>query len=167
MKTANLLLAFGLLVGGAGCHRRSEAAAAPRVQARNEPMRHLRQGGDDRKPSAAIDLVVDGKPTSKMTAAELDATPVLDLVNKNGEARQGWSLHDLASKFVGPQARVVAVVGSNGQKFAVDSKDWQDSSKFLVLKVSHKGDYKLHWASRDGSSDDAVLKGVREIDVAR
>lgn len=166
MRTINLLLAFGLLVGSAGCHRRSEAAA-PRVQARNEPPRHLRQGGDDRKPSAAIDVVVDGKPTAKMTADQLDATPVLDLVNKNGEARQGWSLHDLASKFVGPQARVVAVVGANGQKFAVEPKDWQDPSKFLVLKVSHKGDYKLHWASRDGSSDDAVLKGVREIDVAR
>jgi hypothetical protein len=155
-----------LLVGGAACERKAPAASAPAAVA-NEPARHLRQGGDDRRPTAAIDVLVDGKPAPKWSADQLDATPVLDLVNKNGEARQGWALRDLASKFVGPQARVVAVVGAGGQRFAVEPKDWQDSSRMLVLKVSHKGDYKLHWASRDGSSDDAVLKGVKEIDVAR
>jgi hypothetical protein len=154
-----------LLVGSAACERKAPAAPAPKAQA--EPTRHLRQGGDDRKPSAPIDVVVNGKPAVKWTADQLDATPVLDLLNKNGEARQGWALRDLAAKFVGPSARVVAVVGAGGQKLAVDAKDWQDPSRFLVLKVSHKGDYKLHWASRDGSADDAVLKGVHEIDVAQ
>lgn len=160
---ATLILLF--VIGGAGCERKSPAATVAAVAP--EPARHLRQGGDDRKPTAPIDVVVNGKPSTRWTAAELDATPVLDLVNKNGEARQGWALRDLAAKFVGPSARVVAVVGAGGARFAVDAKDWQDPSKLLVLKVSHKGDYKLHWASRDGSSDDAVLKGVREIDVTQ
>ena len=167
MKTCSFLL---LVVAAAGCHRAaaghapSASTAAPAAQ--TEPPRHARSDGE-RKPSQTVTVKVNGKPAAAWTADRLDAMPVLALVNKNGESREGWWLKDLAQKFVGPSARVVSIVGASGEKLDVEQKDWQDSSKFLVLKVSHKGDYKIHWATRDGSADDAVLKGVKEIDLAQ
>jgi hypothetical protein len=165
MRRASLLLLT--LASAAGCHRaaantapaKAAVAAAPVVQIRS----HLRSD-DERKPNQPVAVVVDGK-SATWTAEQLDATPVLELVNKNGESREGWALRDLAAKFVGPKARVTAVVGSGGQKLAIDAKDWQDAKKILIMKVSHKGDYKLHWAMADGSADDAILKGVKEIDI--
>lgn len=157
-----------LVLGGAACTRKSSAASAPPAPAAAPALSsHLRAAGDERKATSPITVTVNGKPAGAWTAAQLDATPVLDLTNKNGEAREGWSLKDLASKLVSPKARVTAVVGQGGQKLDVDEKSWQDPSKFLVIKVSRKGDYKLHWAGRDGAADDAIVKGVQEIDLAQ
>jgi hypothetical protein len=163
MRTTLICL---LVFGAAACERRSNANRpaqnAPTVQ---RLPTHLRQGDDDRKPTQALSVLVNGKPVAAWTPDQLDATPVVDLTNKNGEARQGWLLSDLSAKFVGAGARVTAVLGAGGERYDIDAAKWQDPTRFLVLKVSHKGDYKLHWAARDGSADDAIVKGVREIDL--
>src|SRR6476659_9218501 len=121
---------IGVLLLAGACQKK--AAPEPPVIAAPALRTHL-PTDDDRKPSQAVTVMVNGKPQT-WTPQQFAATPVIDLANKNGEAREGWPLRELTKKFVGPSARVTTVVGSGGDKIAVEAKDWQDPSKFLVLK---------------------------------
>src|SRR6478609_9506635 len=111
MMRATLLL---LVVVAGACHKKSVEPAAPPVAAAPPLPTHLPLDGD-RKPSQAVTVVVNGK-SQTWTPQQFAATPVIDLANKNGEAREGWPLRELTKKFVGPSARVTTVVGSGGDK---------------------------------------------------
>ena len=146
-----------------GCEKKTAAAApavaAPAVAAPAAPT-------DGRVAKSPLAIVVDGKPAADWSPSEVATLPRLQLTNKNGETRDGWSMRDAAKK-IAPSARVTALVGEDGERLAIAPADWSDAQKTLVLKVSNRGSYKAHWVAADGSSGDAILKNVARVEFAK
>jgi hypothetical protein len=83
----------------------------------------------------------------------------------DGEAREVWSLRDLAHGLVGPTARVTAVTG-NGSK-TIDRAAWDDASHEPLLHTTRRGTLKFRWASADGKWGDTEVNDVTRIEIAR
>lgn len=160
------LLAALALFAVAGCHRSASApaptaAAAPATQGRGQHAGHHRAQID--APPLAV--VVNGKPAGMWTADQLADSAQVSMTNENGDARQGWPLQAVVKKLVGEKARVVAV-DSGDERVAIDEKQWRDPARTLVLRVTHRGSYKVHWLE-GGVPDEALLKDVDRIEIAQ
>ena len=108
---------------------------------------------------------MNGKPAAPWTLAKLAATRKVAVTNPNGEARDGWPLRDVTRALVGEGARVVALA-SDDERVAIDPRAWQDHSRTLLLRLSHRGEYKAQWLGGDGEGDEAFLKHIRRIEIA-
>lgn len=84
----------------------------------------------------------------------------------DGEAREVWSLRELAHGLVGPTARVTAVTGDDGSK-AIDRAAWDDASREPLLHTTRRGTLKFRWASADGKWGDTEVKDVTRIEIAQ
>ncbi len=157
------------LLGAAACHRSSPASpsAAPAAPAKAHKTGSGTGGGGDHRgqqqggPPLAV--VVNGKSVPAWSAAELAKVQTLSITNQNGETRDAWPLKALARALVGDKARVVAIE-SDDDRVPIDEKAWNDPKKTLVLHLSHRGEFKANWV-QGGVADDALLKGVRQIDL--
>jgi type IV secretory pathway VirJ component len=163
---AALLLASSL---AAGCHRSSAAkpppAPVPVVAQHERADRSDNDGRAQAAPQADLEVVVNGKPVAPWTLARLSAAQKVAVTNPNGEQRDGWPLRDVTRALVGQGARVVALASDN-ERVTIDPRDWQDSSRTLLLRLSHRGEYKAQWLGGDGEGDEAFLKHIRRIEIA-
>ena len=168
-RLAVLLLCCPLV---AACHRsqpQPSPAAPPSAAAVVSHQRGERSDHDGRPqaaPQSDLEVLVNGKPVAPWTAARMTAAQKIAVTNSNGEARDGWPLRDLTRALVGAQARVVALA-SDDERVTIDARDWQNPSRTLLLRLSHRGEYKAQWLGADGSSsDEPFLKHIRRIEIA-
>lgn len=83
----------------------------------------------------------------------------------DGEAREVWSLRELAHALVGPTARVTAVTG-DGSK-SIDRTAWDDAAREPLLHTTRRGTLKFRWADGDGKWGDTEVKDVTRIEIAQ
>jgi hypothetical protein len=166
------LVALILVSAFAACHRAPPAQPAPSATSPATASAHRphdehndHDGRAQAAPRADLEVLVNGKPAAPWTLARLTAAQKVAITNANGEAREGWPLRDLTRALVGAEARVVALA-SDEERVAIDTRDWQDQSRTLLLRLSHRGEYKAQWLAADGSSDEAFLKHIRRIEIA-
>jgi hypothetical protein len=152
-----------------GCHKKVAEAAPPPVAAAPAalPVAAANAPSDGRHAKQTLEVVIDGKPAGNWSPEQIATLPRLSLTNKNGEARDGWSLRDAATKLVAPGARVVGLTGEDGDRLAIAPADWSNAKRTLVLKVSGRGSYKAHWVEANGESGDAIVKNVTKIELAK
>jgi hypothetical protein len=84
----------------------------------------------------------------------------------DGEARDVWSLRELAHALVGPAARVTSVTGEDGTK-TIDRAAWDDASRTPLLHTTRRGTLKFRWADNSGAWSDSEIKDVTRIEIAR
>lgn len=84
----------------------------------------------------------------------------------DGEAREVWSLRELAHTLVGPTARVTAVAGDGGSK-AIDRAAWDDAAREPLLHTTRHGTLKFRWADAAGTWADTEVKDVTRIEIAQ
>jgi hypothetical protein len=80
-----------------------------------------------------------------------------------GEARDTWSLRELAHRIVGPNARVVAIVGSTRK--SIDAPAWDDGSRIPILHTTKRGALKFRWTDRDGKWGETEVKDVTQLEI--
>ncbi len=78
-----------------------------------------------------------------------------------------WALRDVTKSLVGESARVVGLVNDDHERVTIPPNDWNDASRTLVMRPSHRGGYKVQWMDAQGSSGDALLKQVRRLDIVQ
>lgn len=83
----------------------------------------------------------------------------------DGEARDVWSLRELAHTLVGPTARVTAVTGDDGTK-PIDRAAWDDASRTPLLHTTRRGTLKFRWADAAGAWGETEVKDVTKIEIA-
>jgi hypothetical protein len=149
MTRALLLTA---VVCAAACHK-STPATAPASTASEH---------DD---GATLAVVVNGKPIASWSAQQIARTGTVSVTNHNGQSREGWPLKAVTRSLLGDKARVVAIAAGD-ERVAIDEKAWNDTSRTLVLRLSHRGAYKAHWVQA-GHTDEAFLKNVDRIEVVQ
>jgi len=84
----------------------------------------------------------------------------------DGEARDVWSLRDLAHQLVGPTARVTIVSG-DGSTRAIDPAAWSDASRTPLLHTTRRGTLKFRWADAAGAWSEAEVKDVTRLELSR
>ncbi|HEY0191859.1 MAG TPA: hypothetical protein VGC42_12145, partial [Kofleriaceae bacterium] len=83
----------------------------------------------------------------------------------DGEARDVWSLRELAHQLVGPSARVTAVTGEDGTK-AIDAAAWSDATRTPLLHTTRRGTLKYRWADASGKWGETEVKEVSRLEIA-
>jgi len=84
----------------------------------------------------------------------------------DGEARDVWSLRELAHALVGPTARVTSVTGDDGGK-PIDRAAWDDASHTPLLHTTRRGTLKFRWADARGAWGESEVKDVTRIEIAK
>jgi len=132
---------------------------------------HSRKREDRHDPAAApalsLAVVVDGA-TATWPKAAFDKVAQFAGNTKasDGEAREVWSLRDLAHTLVGPAARVTAVTGDGGTQ-SIDRAAWDDTARTPLLHTTRRGTLKFRWADAHGAWLDTEIKDVTRIELAR
>lgn len=128
----------------------------------NSAAHEERNGPALASPPLKLDVRVDG-------AATTWAQDVFDRVahhaatNKSGKARDTWSLRDSAHEMAGPNARVVAVIGTT--KESITSDAWADVSRTPIVHRTGRGGLKFRWADANGTWDEANVGDVVGLEV--
>lgn len=80
-------------------------------------------------------------------------------------SRPAWSLRVLAKHLAGASARVVAVLGAEGQRQEIDPGAWADAARVPVLRLNRRGDLKFHWIDAAGAPLDSApsLRGAERV----
>lgn len=93
-----------------------------------------------------------------------DRVPHYTSKNHDGADRETWSLRDLAH-VIGPNARVVAVVGATTAQIAPGA--WADATHTPILHRTRRGALKFRWADASGAWGETAVKDVTALDIAR
>jgi hypothetical protein len=152
----------------AGCHRGSAtpaASAAPVAPAHVARAHHQGGESDGQAAGSPIEIIVNGKPVPDWTPERLASAASVSLTNQNGEQRDGWLLKPLTQSIVGPKARIVALAADD-RRVPIDERAWNDPARTLILRLSHRGQYKANWVE-SGVSDEALVKGITRIEIAQ
>ena len=48
----------------------------------------------------------------------------------------------------------------------IDERAWNDPGRKLIMRLSHRGQYKANWMQGD-VSDEALIKGITRIEIAQ
>jgi len=83
----------------------------------------------------------------------------------DGEARDVWSLRELAHQLAGPTARVTAVTGEDGTK-QIDEAAWNDPQRTPLLHTTRRGTLKYRWADGNGAWGESEVKDVSRLEIA-
>lgn len=114
--------------------------------------------------SAKLEVAIDGATTT-WASDVFDRVPRRAGKASDGEARDTWSLRDLAHQAVGPSARVVAVIGDTRK--AVDQAAWNDASRTPILHSTKRGTLKFRWEDGDGKWGETEVKDVTKLEIVR
>ncbi len=134
----------------------SRSGDAPHHEDRHEP-----------SPAAAapkLDVAVDGATTT-WTRDVFDRVARRAGKASDGEARETWSLRELAHQAVGPSARVVAVVGD--ARKTIDQAAWDDASRTPILHATKRGTLKFRWEDGAGKWGETEVKDVTKLEIVR
>jgi hypothetical protein len=124
---------------------------------------------DRRDPQAAptkltVTVAIAGKPSATWTADDFAKVAKMPGKASDGEARETWSLRELAHQLVGPSARVTAVVGEGG-KVAIDEAKWNAADATPILHSTRRGTLKFRWADGSGAWGDTIAKEVTGLEI--
>jgi hypothetical protein len=174
------MLAFAVLASATACSKSSDpapAAAADPIASgasgpgaaggeKDKPRKH----GDKHNPMAAdaVPLTLDVSVGGAVTTWNKDMFDKVTRYNvgSDGDARDTWSMRDLATTLVGSGAHVVSVTGEGGTK-PMDAVAWADAKQTPILHTTRRGTLKFTWADSTGAWGDTVVKDVTKIEIAR
>jgi hypothetical protein len=137
------------------------ATATPPEKHHHHEDRHDVQGS---ATTFSLDVTVDG--THQTWTPETFAK-VSHFVgtNNDGEARDVWSLRELATGLVGSGARIVSITGDVTK--TIGSAAWTDASRVPIVHSTRRGTLKFRWADPDGKwREDEVVKDVAKLEIA-
>ena len=157
MRPIGLALA---LIAVVACSK-SEPAAETAPPAKHE---------DRHEPAVAaapmkLEVTIAGTPTT-WQQAEFDKVARMAGKASDGEARDTWSLRELAHTLVGPTARVVRIVGAEGSQ-PLDPAAWSDATRTPIVHTTKKGKLKFRWADADGKWGETAVKDVVRVEIVR
>jgi hypothetical protein len=117
----------------------------------------------DNPPPLKLEVKVGGKSASWQ---QVDFDKVAKYTKgSDGDARDVWSLRELAHQLVGPNARVTVVIGEDSAQ-PIAPADWNDATKTPLLHTTRRGTLKFRWADADGKWAETVVKEVTKLEVA-
>jgi len=146
-----------LVVALAACSKSdAKQNPAPKHEDRNDPA--------EATPPLKLAVTIDGVAATWQQDA-FDRAPHFVGENKSGESRDAWSLRELAHTLVGPNARVVAVIGDKRKD--IDAAAWADASKTPIVHRTRRGWLKFRWADKDGNWSEADVKDVSGLEIVR
>ena len=114
-------------------------------------------------PPLALTVHV-GSDTQVWKQDVFDRVPHFASTNHDGDARETWSLRQLA-QVVAPNARVVSVVGD--KTVAITPAQWSDATHTPIVHVTRRGALKFRWADAKGAWGETVVKDVTALEIAR
>lgn len=146
------------------CSKKEEPGPAS-GSAADKPHHHE----DRRDPQAAatklaLTVEIAGKPSVTWTADDLAKVPEMKGTASDGEARQTWSLRELAHQLVGPNARVIAVIGEGG-KVEIDDAKWTAVDSTPILHSTRRGTLKFRYADKAGAWGETIAKEVTGLEI--
>ena len=157
---------LALVLAIAACHKADpEPSPTPTPAPIAAPAAHHEDRHDPMTPAKVGIEVAIGTAKSAWTEAAFTGTPKLAGTASDGEARDTWSLRELAHHNVGATARVTAVVGATGKQ-PIDQAAWDDATKTPILHTTKRGALKFRWADKDGKWGETVLKDVTALEIA-
>ena len=117
-------------------------------------------------PSAlSIAVTVDGVAKA-WTVRDITSVPAIEVEGDSGDgARSAWNLRAIATKLVGPTARVTTMTDEKGKVLEIKPESWTDKTKDPLLRINRRGIVKFVWASPDGEPIGGGLRGVVKIDL--
>jgi hypothetical protein len=148
------LVLIGVLALAACSKSEAKQQAAPKHEDRNDPA--------EAAPVLQLAVKIDGV-ASTWQQDVFDRTPHFVGANKSGESRDAWSLRELAHTLVGPNARVVAVIGDKRKE--IDPAAWADPSKTPFVHRTRRGWLKFRWADKDGAWGETDVKDVSGLEI--
>jgi hypothetical protein len=110
-------------------------------------------------------VTVDGVG-GRWTGDSFAQVPRLPGKNRDGEARDVWSLRELARRLVGPTARVTGVTGAGGTT-TLAPEAWADAARTPILHTTRRGTLKFRWADREGAWQEAEVKDVTALAIVK
>jgi len=158
-------LAVVVLCVGA-CSKKEEAAPGPAGSAAAEKPHHHEDRHDPQAAPTklALTVAIAGKPGVTWTADDLAKVPKMTGTASDGEARETWSLRELAHQLVGPSARVTAVIGEGGKVEIADAK-WNAADQTPILHSTRRGTLKFRYADKTGAWGDTIAKEVTGLEI--
>lgn len=115
-------------------------------------------------PTLRLDVTVDGAAATWQHDA-FDKVGKFVGKNNDGEARDVWSLRDLAHANAGPTARVVKVIGADDAK-PISLDAWNDPARTPIIHNTRRGTLKFRWADKDGAwLETEVVKDVAKLEL--
>lgn len=166
-----LVLVLSVLV--AGCKKKDDAAAPPPaassvaspVTAPGASAKHRREDRPEGAVPAKVELAVSiGGEKKTWHAADLAKVPMSKGTANDGEDRETWSLREIARTLVGPNAKVVAVVGD--KRAAIDAAAWSDPRRVPVLHTTRRGALKFRYTDAAGVWGDSEVSDVTGLEIA-
>lgn len=133
------------------------------------------------QPAAGVQLsvVVDDKPPVVWTRTDLDNVPTLSAAAvEGGDPLPQWSLCEIVTRLVGPNAMAVELAGEDDGKVSIDPALWSDPARVPVLRLNRRGLLKFEWTTpshdrrrhqsrRDGGQTRCDCIGARRVGVSR
>jgi hypothetical protein len=151
-----LVLLVAPLLAFVACSKHAEKPPEQHVEDRHEPA--------SATPPLSLSITIDGSATT-WSQAVFDRTAHFTSANHDGDARDTWSLRELAQKAVGPTARVTMVIGDIRQP--IDAAAWSDTAKTPIVHRTRRGALKFRWADAKGAwSDDIIVKDVTGLEIS-
>ncbi len=109
-------------------------------------------------------IAITGQPSVTWDAAAFAKVAQVPGKASDGEARETWSLRDLAHTLVGPKARVTAVIGRDGTAALTEAR-WADAAATPILHTTRHGTLKFRWADPTGAWGATVAKDVTGLEI--
>jgi len=159
-----LFAAFALVLA---CGSKGDPPPASAPMAAAEKPHHHHEDRHDAQGSAtafALDVTIDGAHQT-WTPDTFAKVPHFKGTNNDGEARDVWSLRELATDLAGSGARVVSISGDITR--TIGSGAWSDASKIPIMHSTRRGALKFRWADPDGKwREEDVVKDVAKLEIA-
>ena len=164
-----------LVVCVVACSKKDEKEAEPAATGSAAPAEKPHHHEDRHDPQAAptkLEVKVSfvgqqgaGKPDATWTADDFAKVPKMAGTANDGEARDTWSIRELAHQLVGPNARVTAVIGEGGTKVAIDEAKWTAADSTPILHSTRRGTLKFRYADKTGAWGDTIAKEVTGLEI--
>ncbi len=146
-----------------GCSKHDAPAPAAGSAEPAKPKHEDRHEPAEKPATLSLAVTVDGQATTWQADA---FGKVAHFVGKNndGEARDVWSLRELAHTLVGPTARVISVTGAEATK-TIAPDAWADAARIPILHTTRRGTLKFRWTDKDGAWQETEVKDVSKLEI--
>ncbi|HET9987134.1 MAG TPA: hypothetical protein VFQ65_01410 [Kofleriaceae bacterium] len=152
-----------LLLVVVACSKKDATTEAPAPA--DKPHHHEDRNDPQAAPSKlTVTVAIAGRPSVTWTSDDFAKVPKMAGKASDGEARETWSLRELAHQLVGPSARVTAVVGEGG-KIAIDEAKWSAADSTPILHSTRRGTLKFRYADGNGAWGDTIAKEVTGLEI--
>ncbi|HWU90858.1 MAG TPA: hypothetical protein VN253_26515 [Kofleriaceae bacterium] len=162
---------WALLIAIVACSKTADPSSDPAAKPSAEAAKPTRAKHEDRHepavaPAKLTLAITIGGAASTWTEAAFAGVPKLAGVASDGEARDTWSLRELAHRNAGPDARVIAVISADGKQ-PIEPSAWADAARTPILHTTRRGTLKFRWADKDGRWGETIVKDVTGLELTR